>query len=133
MAKMSAEHKAALAKGRAQSRAVRDYLNHLDAGRKRGPKVTRGALESRLAETRKAIDEEGDPARRLELIQKRMDDEDRLANLGDETDSAALEAAFVDAAKEYGERKGISYSAWRELGVSAAVLKRAGVPRTRRG
>lgn len=133
MAKMSDEHKAALAKGRAQSRAVRDYLNHLDAGRKRGPKVSRETLESRIAETRKAIDEADDPAHRLELIQKRMDDEDRLANLGDETDGEALEAAFVDAAKEYGERKGISYSAWRELGVSAAVLKSAGVPRTRRG
>ena len=36
---------------------------------------------------------------------------------------------FVDAAAEYSERKGITYSAWRELGVPAAVLKRAGVKR----
>ena len=43
-----------------------------------------------------------------------------------------LEEAFVGAASEYSDRKGISYSAWRELGVPAAVLKRAGVKRTRR-
>ena len=38
-------------------------------------------------------------------------------------------AAFVQAARPYGERKGISYAAWREAGVDAAVLKRAGVRR----
>jgi hypothetical protein len=32
-------------------------------------------------------------------------------------------------AAEYGQRKGISYAAWRELGVSPAVLKRAGITR----
>ena len=29
----------------------------------------------------------------------------------------------------YGDRKGISYAAWRELGVSPAILKRAGISR----
>ena len=37
------------------------------------------------------------------------------------------ERAFVEAAAPYGERKGISYKAWREVGVPAAVLKRAGI------
>ena len=44
-------------------------------------------------------------------------------------DLAALEEDFVAAARAYGERKGISYAAWREAGVDAAVLKRAGISR----
>ena len=40
-----------------------------------------------------------------------------------------LEDEFVDAASGYSQRKGISYTAWRELGVPASVLKRAGIGR----
>jgi hypothetical protein len=35
----------------------------------------------------------------------------------------------VETARTYGERKGITYAAWRELGVPPAVLKRAGIGR----
>lgn len=132
MAAMSEEHKRALAKGRAQARAVKEYLAAREVESKRGPKVTPEKLRERIESTRAAIADEDDPARRVELIQQRMDDEERLDNLEDQPDMEALEGAFVDAAAEYSERKGISYSAWRELGVPAAVLRRAGVPRTRR-
>ena len=40
-----------------------------------------------------------------------------------------LEAAFVKAAAAYAKRKSISYAAWREVGVPADVLKRAGITR----
>ena len=40
-----------------------------------------------------------------------------------------LEEDFVQAAKNYGDRKGISYAAWREAGVDAGVLRRAGIRR----
>lgn len=132
MAAMSEEHKKALAKGRAQARAVKEYLAAREVDSKRGPKMTPEKLEERIAGTRQAIAEEDDPARRVELIQQRMDDEERLAAMQDQPDMDALETAFVDAAAEYSDRKGISYSAWRELGVPAAVLKKAGVKRTRR-
>lgn len=132
MAAMSEEHKKALAKGRAQARAVKEYLAAREAESRRGPKVTPQKLRERIETTRANIAEEDDPARRVELIQQRMDDEERLESLEEQPDMEALEGAFVDAAAEYSERKGISYSAWRELGVPAAVLKRAGVPRTRR-
>lgn len=132
MAAMSEEHKKALAKGRAQARAVKEYLAAREAESKRGPKMTPDKLRDRITTTRQAIDGEDDPARRVELIQQRMDDEERLSHLEDQPDMDALEAGFVDAAAEYSDRKGISYSAWRELGVPAAVLKKAGVKRTRR-
>jgi len=125
---MSKAHKRALAEGRTHSRVVRDYLQALDAGsqrRGRLPTLTPSDVQAR-------IDVESDPLRRVELIQQRMDVEDRLAVQANEPDVESLERQFVQAAKGYAQRKGISYTAFRELGVPAAVLREAGVPRTRR-
>jgi hypothetical protein len=130
--KMSDEHKAALAKGREQGRAVRDYLAALEQERKPGRKVDRGTVENRISEVQQRIDDEPDPAKRVELIQRRLDLEEQLVAMQDEVDLHALEQGFVDAAAEYSERKGISYPAWREAGVPAAALKQAGIRRTRR-
>ena len=58
------------------------------------------------------------------------DGEEELASTGETVDLSALEADFVKAARDYGTRKGISYAAWREAGVDAAVLKRAGISRS---
>jgi hypothetical protein len=129
---MSDDHKAALAEGRAQGRAVRDYLAALETERKPGRKVDKGAIEGRIADVQSSINGEPDPAKRVELIQKRLDMEAKLVDLQDDVDLEALEEGFVQAAGPYSERKGITYTAWREAGVPAAVLKRAGVPRTRR-
>lgn len=53
---------------------------------------------------------------------------DTLTTLaGDLTD---LGAAFIAVAKHYGTRRGITYTAWRELGVPAPVLAQAGITRT---
>jgi hypothetical protein len=130
--KMSDEHKAALAKGREQGRAVRDYLAALEQERKPGRKVDRSSVEQRIADVQQRIDAEPDPAKRVDLIQRRLDLEERLVAMQDEVDLETLEKNFIDAAAEYSERKGISYTAWREAGVPAAALKQAGVKRTRR-
>lgn len=126
---MSEEHKAALAEGRAQSRAVRGYLDALEATKpKRGRKRTPASIEKRL----KAIDASIDGAtsiKHLELVQERMDLESELAAMDDKPDLDALRRDFVANAAAYSERKGISYAAWRELGVEAAVLKEAGIKR----
>lgn len=129
---MSDEHKAALAKGRAQGKAVREYLAALDQERKPGRRLDRGTIEARIPKIQADIDAEPDPAKRVDLIQRRLDLENRLVELEDQPDIDALETEFVAAAAEYSERKGITYAAWREAGVPAAVLKAAGVPRTRR-
>lgn len=129
---MTKQHKEALAIGRAQGRAVRAYLAALQSQAKRGPKLTADKLKNRIETTQQAIDSEPDPARRVELIQQRLNDEERLAAGTDEVDIDALEGEFVEAVGPYSERKGISYSAWREVGVPAAVLSRAGIARTRR-
>jgi hypothetical protein len=78
------------------------------------------------------IDQElqtADPLHRLHLVQERLDLQNALEASSATVDLGALEDEFVAAARDYSERKGISYAAWREMGVSAAVLKRAGIGR----
>lgn len=130
--KMTEAHKAALAKGRSQGKAVRDYLEALEKQRTRGRIPDRATIESQIENVQELIDAEENPAKRVELIQRRLDHEERLVALEDEPDMSALEDAFVDACEEYSQRKGITYHAWREAGVPAATLKRAGIRRTRR-
>lgn len=130
--KMSDEHKAALAKGRAQGKAVRDYLAALEQERKPGRRMDRPTIEAKISDVQTAVDDEADPAKRVDLIQRRLDLEHRLVTLQEEPDMEGLEAGFIDVAAEYSDRKGISYTAWREAGVPAATLKAAGVKRTRR-
>lgn len=126
---MSDEHKAALAEGRRQSRALKRYLEALGA-RRPGRPVTPETLTARLERVEVRIAAESDPLKRLDLIQQRIDIETQLAQLTDAADLEALEAGFVEYAKAYSARKGISYTAWREAGVPAAVLKRAGIGRS---
>ncbi len=128
-APMSEQHKEALALGREQGRAVRRYLEALEAHKpRRGRKRTAESIQKQL----EALEEKlayADPLTRVQLIQERMNLQQELAAKETTVDLAALEEEFVEAARAYGERKGISYAAWREAGVDAAVLKRAGISR----
>ena len=126
---MSAEHKAALAQGRNEGRSVRLYLEALEAHKpKRGRKRTPESITKRLDSIATALPD-ADPVSRLHLVQERLDLSAELSHLGAKIDLTELEADFVSAAKAYSERRGISYAAWRELGVEAAVLKKAGIGR----
>jgi hypothetical protein len=129
---MSEAHKAALAQGRRESRAVKAYLEAL-AAKRPGRPVTPDSVKKKLASLEERLSGEADPLKRLDLVQAKLDAEDQLATLSDGADFDALEKEFVEIAKSYSERKGITYSAWREVGVAAPVLKDAGIPRTRRG
>lgn len=127
---MSDEHKAALAEGRNQSRSVRRYLEALDAHRpKRGRKRTPESMQKRLDRIEADL-ASADPLKRLRLIQERLDLSAELAVAGERVDLSGHEEEFVGAAASFSQRKGISYAAWRELGVDAAVLKRAGIRRS---
>jgi len=129
---MSAAHKAALATGREEGRVVRRYLEALEQTKpRRGRKRTPQSIQRRLA----AIDAafaDANVLSRLQLTQEGIDLEAELATSEDTLDIPSLEKDFVKVAAAYGSRKGISYSAWRSVGVSAAVLQKARVPRTRR-
>lgn len=125
---MTDEHKAALAEGRRQARAIKAYLSAL-AARKPGRPATPESLRARLAKIEHDLTTVGDPLRRVDLIQRRLDTEKALEAATATIDMDALERGFVAAASGYSARKGISYAAWREAGVPAAVLKNAGIRR----
>ena len=130
---LSAAHKRALATGRTESSVVNQYLAALHVPKKRGRKVSAAQLGARLqaaegrARTSIGVD-------RLLAHQEARDLRARLATAARhaEIDLESLERAFVKVAKKFGERRAIGYGSWRDAGVPAAVLKRAGVPRTRR-
>ena len=126
---MSDAHKAALAEGRAQGRAVRLYLEALEANKpKRGRKRTPDSMKKRLAKVNAEL-ETADPLKRLQLTQEQLDLEAELDAGSTAVDITALEKGFVAAAAGYASRKGISYSAFRSVGVPPAVLRAAGITR----
>lgn len=128
-AAMTDEHKAALARGRAEGRAVKAYLEALAANKpKRGRKRTPESIGKRLDKIAAELDD-ASPLQQLQLVQERMDLQAELDTMGEKVDITALEDEFVAVAADYGARKGISYAAWREIGVDAGVLKKAGVSR----
>ncbi len=127
---MTDNHKAALAKGRADGRVVRDYLEALRMTKpKRGRKRTAESIKTRLAAIDASI-ESADALTELKLVQERRDLNDELDMMNTAVDVADVESAFVEIAADYGKRQGISHAAWREVGVDAAVLKRAGITRS---
>lgn len=128
---MTAEHKKALAAGREEGRAVRLYLEALEANRpRRGRRRTPDSVRKRLAKIDGELGE-ASPLQRLQLVQERLDLQAELERMSQNTDTVELEKAFSKVAKAYSQRKGISYTAWRELGVPPEVLRRAGIARTR--
>lgn len=123
------EHKAAMAQGRVEGKAISSYLEALESTKpKRGRKRTQESIDKQLADIEAKI-VEANAITRLGLIQQRLDLQRERESLGKTVDVSSLEEAFISAAKGYSERKGISHAAWRELGVPADVLKRAGITR----
>ena len=128
---MTDEHKRAMRAGRDQGRAVKTYLDALEQHRpRRGRQRTVESIKRRLEaiETAAAA---ASSLKRLQLTQERRDLQAELdTKSAGGVDLSALEDEFVRHAKPYGESKGIAYATWRELGVSADVLKRAGITRS---
>ena len=117
---------------KAEVAGVREYLKALEqSAPRRGRKRTPEGVDRQIA----AIDAqmaEATVTKRLDLIQQRMDleaEKEALAAAG-MIDMTALERNFVQHAAAYGNRRNISYAAWREVGVSSATLKAAGVRRS---
>ena len=128
---MTDEHKAALAEGRQQARAIKAYLEAL-AAKKPGRPVNKESLTKRLDTVNAKIEESDNPLDTVDLIQSRIEIERALSEVSDGDDFHALQSGFIEKAAGYSQRKGISYTAWREFGVPAKVLRDAGIKETRR-
>ena len=116
---------------KAEVAAVRDYLKALEQNApRRGRKRTPDGARKQLAAIHGQMDG-ASATKRLGLIQQRMDLEAELEALeaAGTVDMDALEEGFVRHAASYSGRRGISYAALREIGVSTATLKAAGIRR----
>jgi hypothetical protein len=130
--RLSAAHKRALAEGRTMSATVDRYLSAVNTPKRRGRKVSKAALQQRLTDARVTA-KSATGVDKVLAAQEVRDLQARIAALDSSSggDIKSLEAAFVKIAKRFGENRGIGYGAWRDAGVPAVVLKRAGVARTR--
>jgi hypothetical protein len=128
---MSTGHKAALARGRAESASVRHYLEALETSKpKRGRKRTPASMDKRLAAIERELSST-DALTKLHLLQEQKDLTTERSRVDQVKDLSALEKQFIKVAQAYGKRKGISYGTWRAAGVSAHVLQAAGIGRGR--
>jgi len=124
---MSNAHKKALANGRNEGRIIREYLEIVEATKpKRGRRRTPESITKRLSVITVEL-KTADPVTKVRLIQERMNLRNELASMKTKTEIAAAEARFIKVAKSFSERNDITYDAWREFGVTPAVLKRAGI------
>ena len=124
------EHKAAMQQGRRAAAAVGAYVEAIESAKpQRRRKLTPEQIEADLVDARAAVDA-ASGTKKLAAAQHVIDLERRLIEATvPGLDLDALEAAFVEWAPIYAESKGISYEAFRAVGVPAAVLKRAGIAR----
>ena len=128
---MTTTHKAALARGREMSTIVDRYLSVVNVPKKRGRRVSPAVLRKRLTAAETTRKSSTGVAKVL-AAQEVRDLRARLAETsGDGTNAKTLEASFVKVARQFSVNRGISYAAWRDAGVPAAVLQRAGIARTR--
>jgi uncharacterized protein YicC (UPF0701 family) len=127
---MSDKHKAAIATSRAEAAVVRAYLDALRSSRpRRGRKRT---LQSVTARLEKIDNEIGSASAivELQLVQERRDLLAEIDTLSQVVDMNVLEARFVAVAASFSARNGIMYASWRDVGVEADLLQRAGISRS---
>ena len=123
----SNEKKSTLSEGREQSKIVRRYLEAIEISKpKRGRKRTLESITRQLNSIDTVI-KNTHPLNRLHLTQKKIELTQELERLKNGPDIGELESEFIGVAQEYSKRKGISFPAWKELGVSPDVLAKAGI------
>lgn len=120
------EHKAAMIQGRTETRVVRQYLEALEVRQSGGRRRSKESLQKKLAAVEQGL-ESTDAVGRLHLVQERIDLQKAIEAAEQNVDIDELESGFIGIAASYSERKGVSYQAWREVGVSKTVLEAAGI------
>lgn len=124
------EHKQAMIAGRTETAAVRTYLDLLRSNKpRRGRKRTRESVETRLLQIAADLAYGVSPIDELHLTQERLNLQAELNAMDLDDGLKAALAGFADHAASYGRRNGITYAAWRHVGVPAEALESAGISR----
>ena len=111
---------------RAAAEAVRNYLDALRTARRPpGPHLTRRELQRRLAKIDLDLATQPPPMIQLRLLQERE-------NLRERDSWQRREDAFIEVARTYSRRHGITDQTWRQMGVPPSVLRKARIPPGRR-
>jgi hypothetical protein len=111
--------------------AVERYLTIVTAPKHRGRQRTVARVRQELdAATIASTDPNNGALEKLRLAQQILDLQAELVRRENTVNAKEVEDEFVQVAGEYAHHRGISYEAWRAVGVEPAVLKRAGIART---
>jgi hypothetical protein len=110
---------------------IRDYLKALEAGKAPQPRGRRTVefLSRRINDIQGEIDDASDPIKKVKLAQERLDLKAELDSRTAISQLDELEKAFIEHAAEVSVDQGISYNAWRDIGVPPKALKQAGIKR----
>lgn len=104
------------------NKGLNEYLKAISNGETFASAAVVQSRISKLNEQITAAQEAGLHLKAVRLTQKRI----ALEHAGGTSD---LEEIFVDEAASYSDFHDISYETWREIGVPARVLKKAGISR----
>lgn len=128
--KLTDDEKQRMADGRSNTRIVDRYLRDLATGKyhRRGPRKTDpDVIQAELAELDAKIATSLPGVEKLVLIEDRKKLRQTLAGRAENQAFDELENKFIDIAKLFSDSRGISYESWREMGVPARVLIKAGI------
>jgi hypothetical protein len=117
MGKMTDEAKENMIMGQKAMRAVEAYLVYINQYKTRGRPMSQAALSGKIIE-------ETNLAKKVILIAQ-MHEAIRRAEWAQK--EAELKQEFLKYAPWFSEQHGVTYPAWREIGVSASVLAEAGI------
>lgn len=112
--------------GRNERQAVRRYLHALQARPQEANPPAPEILTKRIATIDSQL-ADAEPQVKVALIHERMDLYARLRAAGEAGTLEQLEQEFIAVAGTYSARQGLTYAAWREVGVEDDVLERAGI------
>lgn len=112
---------------RLQAQSITAYLEAL---RVQKPTVSRDTLIRRIEMAEKAVaeaEEKGLWLRAMDAVERLSQHQRTLAELDRQGSINDLERRFIEVAKDYSDRKSLSYETWRYMNVPPKVLKAAGI------
>ncbi len=112
------------AEAAAQNKAIKAYF----AAKEHKPTTRRSPERLRTRVSAIEMELKSAPViKRIQLMQEKADITALLSMKTVSVDMAALENGFVQHAKGFSDRKGITASTWRKMGVPGELIKRAGI------
>jgi hypothetical protein len=110
---------------------IRAYLKALEASKAPQPRGRRTVeyLQRKIDAVPAEMEAASDPLKKVKLAQERLELQAELESRTAVQELDKLEAVFVENAAQMSLEHGLSYAAWRDVGVPSQVLSKAGIKR----